>query len=413
MKIKYNILSVGLLLLGGLTLVSCNSEGDNFDFGKNGLLITGTGSSVVQSFVVEDTPSSYPITVSSTRKVNEDMKLTIAIDNSLVESYNTQNGTSFYPIPEGAVELSGTEVTLKAGTALSSAVDVSVVSTENFAEGRTYMIPVTIKNVTGSGAELIDASKTIYLKISRVINFYSLENDYRASSNFVFEDSQMEDLTNYTIEFKVYPQTLGTGTAGDNQIQRVLAVEGAKEEEANMFRFGESGLQRNQLQWILPGGRAASKTLFSNNKWYLVSCTYDGSKFVMYVNGVKDVEAAGSAKHTPFQRFEYGMSWGGGYPSGQFFNGRLAEVRVWKRALGASEIVGGLCGVDPKSEGLVAYWKMNQQSGTTILDVTGHGYDMDWTKSKRDKRENGVMADTPEAANYLKWVYDENNKCAQ
>ena len=273
--------------------------------------------------------------------------------------------------------------------------------------------PVTIKNVTGSGAELIDASKTIYLKISRVINFYSLENDYRASSNFVFEDSQMEDLTNYTIEFKVYPQTLGTGTAGDNQIQRVLAVEGAKEEEANMFRFGESGLQRNQLQWILPGGRAASNTLFSNNKWYLVSCTYDGSNFVMYVNGVKDVEAAGSGKHTPFQRFEYGMSWGGGYPSGQFFNGRLAEVRVWNRALGASEIVGGLCGVDPKSEGLVAYWKMNQQSGTTILDVTGHGYDMDWTKSKRDKRENGVMADTPDAANYLKWIYDENNKCAQ
>ena len=47
MKIKYNLLSAGLLLLGGLTLMSCNSEGDNFDFGKNGLLITGTGSSVI------------------------------------------------------------------------------------------------------------------------------------------------------------------------------------------------------------------------------------------------------------------------------------------------------------------------------------------------------------------------------
>ena len=104
---------------------------------------TGTsarGDWKVQSFVVEDTPSTYPITVSSTRKVNEDMKLTIAIDNSLVESYNTQNGTNFYPIPEGAVELSGTEVTLKAGTALSSAVDVSVVSTEDFAEGRKLRI---------------------------------------------------------------------------------------------------------------------------------------------------------------------------------------------------------------------------------------------------------------------------------
>lgn len=414
MKIKYNVISAVMLLLSGGSVFTACTDGDDFNFDKHGLLITGTETSNVKKLVVEDTPASYGVTVQATKKVENDVDITMAVDTSLVLQYNAINGTSFYPAPVDAVELLNPNVMIVAGNAVSTSANVKVVSTDKFAEGRTYMIPVTMKTVSTSGPEVaIEKSKTIYLRISRVINFYSLQNDYNASSNFIFEDSQMKDLTNYTIEFKVFPQSLCTGTAGDNQIQRVLSIEGKGEEEANMFRFGESGLQRNQLQWILPGGRAASNTLFNNNTWYLVSCTYDGSTFTMYVNGVKDTEAAGSGKHTPFQRFEYGMSWGGGYPSGQFFNGRIAEVRVWNRALGASEIAGGLCGVDAKSKGLVAYWKMNQSSGTTILDATGHGYDMDWTKSKRDRSESGVLENTPDAAKYIKWVKDDKNKCAQ
>ncbi len=413
MNIKYCIFSIALLLAGGVTLSSCKSEGDDFDYGKNGLLITGTGRTSLHSFVVEDTPSTQAVSVSSTKKVESEVKLTLAVDPSLVESYNAANGTNFYAVPDNAVELRNPNVVIEANSALSTTAEVRVLSTENFEEGRTYLIPVTIKNVEGADVELIESSKTIYLRVSRVLTFYSLENDYRASSNFIFTDDKMVDLTNYTIEFKVYPYNLATGTAGDNQIQRVLAVEGKGEEEANMYRFGESGLQRNQLQWILPGGRAASTTLFSNNRWYLVSCTYDGSDFKMYVNGELDTQASGSDKHTPFQRFEYGMSWGGGYPAGQFYNGRLCEVRVWNRALGASEIAGGLCGVDARSNGLVAYWKMNQASGTTILDVTGNGYDMDWTKSVRDSGGNGNLVSTSGAANYIKFVKDENNKCSQ
>ena len=56
---------------------------------------------------------------------------------------------------------------------------------------------------------------------------------------------------------------------------------------------------------------------------------------------------------------------------------------------------------------------MNQAIGTTILDVTGNGYDMDWTKSQRDINESGKLTATPDAANYIKFVKDEKNKVSQ
>lgn len=400
------VVSMGTVFLSGCT------EGDGFDYNRNGLMITGTDVSSLQKFVVEDVPSSYPITISSTKKVGSDVNLTIAIDTALVAQYNQKNGTNYYAIPDGSVSLDETKLTIKTGDAISSAAHVKMVSTDQFKEGRTYLIPVTIKDAQGGTQDIIEASRTIYLRVSRVLNFYALENDSKASSNYVFDDSRHVDLPNYTIEFKVYPYALGTGTATDNQIQRVLAVEGKNEENANMFRFGESGTARNCLQWILPGGRAFSSTLFANNRWYLVSCTYDGKEFIMYVDGKPDAKASGSGKKGELQRFELGMSWEG-YPARQFFNGRICEVRVWDRALPASEIQGGIAGVDPKSKGLVAYWKMNQASGTTILDMTGNGYDMDWNKSQRDIRGNGVLTATPSAANYIKFVKDDNNKVAQ
>lgn len=408
----FHLLMMSVFAAGSLVLSGCNAEGDGFDYDRNGLLMTGTEKTPLQKFVVEDVPSTYPITVSSTKKVSADVDLTVAIDTSLVSKYNEANGTNYYAIPDGAVKLNGSELKIKAGEAISSATNVEMVSTDDFASGRTYLIPVTIKSAKGGTDDVIEASRTLYLRVSRIINFYALENNYNASSNFVFDDSKRVDLSKYTIEFKVYPTSLGTGIASDNQIQRVLSIEGKNEENANMFRFGESGTARNCLQWILPGGRAFSKTLFGNNRWYLITCTYDGNDYVMYVDGVKDAQASSPGKVMPFQRFELGMSWAG-YPSGQFFHGRMCEIRVWDRVLSPSEIEGGMAGVDPKSNGLLAYWKMDQDSGPVIKDVTGNGYDMDWTKSQRDISGNGSLSGTPNAANYIKFVKDNNNKVSQ
>lgn len=398
---RNNVLSLCSFAL----LLSC-TDGDDFDYSKNGLLITGTEQGAIQNFVVEETPATYPITVKTTKKTDSDLTVSLAIDPSLVENYNAVNNTSYYPIPEGSVELDDSQVIIKEGSAQSSAVNVRVISTEGFQEGRTYLIPVTIRQ--SSSLEAIEASRTLFLKVARRISFYSLKTDLNASSNYIFPDEKRQDLSAWTIEFKCYSNVFGR--VGD--IKRVLAIEGKNEEEANMFRFGENGSAGGDvLQWVLPGGRAFSNTHFQTGRWYLVSCTYDGQNFTMYVDGIFDVTTSGSGKVCPFQRFELGMSWGN-YRRSQFFNGRLAEVRLWNRTLSAAEINLGLGSVDPHSEGLVAYWKMNEGEGHILHDATGNGYDMDWTDTWRDDRENGQLV-AHDYSQYIQWIIDEQNQYIQ
>jgi hypothetical protein len=133
----------------------------------------------------------------------------------------------------------------------------------------------------------------------------------------------------------------------------------------------------------------------------------------MYIdnNSTPDNTVSASGKNTYLNRVEIGMSWGG-YNNSQYFSGRLAEIRVWNKALSVSEIATGLCGVDPKSDGLVAYWKMDQSEGTIILDKTGNGYDMDWNDTWRADYEGDNIHHT-DYGKYLHWVIDDNNKCAQ
>lgn len=404
---KQNIISSSmLLLLGASLLASCNSEGDKFDYDRAGLYVSGTESDPVVKFVVEDTPSNYLVTVQSTKKVDTDVSLTLAIDPSKVDEYNKENKTNFFAIPSDAVQLESSQVTISAGNAISSAASVKVLSTENFVEGRTYMIPVTVKSATGGLTNVIEGSRTIYLRISRVINFSAVDADYNASSTYFFD--KPIPLTTFTYEMKLYP----TGLAKKGP-QRFCALEQLDETKAVLLRFNEAN-ENNQLQCMTPAGTFMSTTEFNNGQWYMLSIVFDGSNVSLYVNGVLDNSTAGSLPggSLDFQRFEMGMSWAG-YRASQFFGHRFCEFRVWDRALSASEIQGGLCGVDAQSEGLKAYWKFNEGQGHLFKDATNNGFDMDWSLSQRSPGENNVYYPNPDAADYIHWVSDDINKCAQ
>ena len=405
MKLKSNIiLSVSLMLAGGM-FTACNSEGDDFDYNKSGLFVSGTENNPVVKFVVEDTPASYAVTVQSTKKVENDVTLTLAIDPSKVDEYNAEHTTNYFSIPKNGVELEQTQVTISKGSAISTPALVKVVSTEDFVDGRTYLIPVTVKSVSGTSDPLIETSKTIFLRISRVLNFFSIQANSNASSNFIFDKAI--PLATLTYEVKIYPQGLNR----TNYPQRFMAMEQADESKSLLLRFNEANSE-NKLQVILAGNRFISNTQFENGHWYLLSFVYDGSTISMYVNGVLDTSISAKFDPIQFQRYEMGMSWGG-YTSRQFFAHRFCDLRVWDRALSPSEIAGGMCGVDPQSNGLKAYWKFNEGSGHIFKDATGNGFDMDWSKTSRDVNESGNMTPTPNAANAISWVKDEINKCAQ
>ena len=392
-----------LAAIWGLSVFGC-ADGDSFDYNKNVAFITGTETTPVVKFVVEDTPSSYTVTASSTNKVDKDVKVKFAIDNSLVEAYNQEHNTSYYAIPENAVVLENKEVVIEAGKAFSTPAPVKVVSTEDFAEGRVYVIPVTMSQV--EGLEVLQPSKTVFLKVARVFYFTSLNiSNTGLYSNFIFPDDKKQELANFTYEIKCYSQEW-------HRIARLCSFTSKNESRSSMLRFGENGLDINALQWVSPSGSIVSTTRFSTDRWYMISLTYDGSKLTMYVNGVKDAQGDGDRKPVDFQRFELGMSWAG-YPGSQYFRGRMAEVRVWNRALSPAELQTNLCGVDPQSDGLVAYWKMNEGEGHIFTDATGHGYDMDWSNTAREVTESSGMQYNLDYSAAIAWDSDEKNRCAQ
>ena len=56
-----------------------------------------------------------------------------------------------------------------------------------------------------------------------------------------------------------------------------------------------------------------------------------------------------------------------GYQSSQLFYGRLSEMRLWTRPLSAREIKANVCGVDPSTNGLVSYWRMNEKELLSMI----------------------------------------------
>jgi len=76
----------------------------------------------------------------------------------------------------------------------------------------------------------------------------------------------------------------------------------------------------------------------SDNAWYHIVGTYDGTNMIIYVNGSAHSTTASISDATPFSRdtnVSIGSNEGG---SDNFFNGTIDEVRIYNRALTGEEI---------------------------------------------------------------------------
>ena len=369
-----------------LALVRCKK----YKAADDVIMITGTETNRLTKFTVEATPATYAVTATATAKVNENVTVNFSVDTALVAVYNEEMSAKYYPAPQGSYQFTTTTGTIQAGTNVSTPVEVRIISTAAFVDGRTYIIPVTIKSVTGP-LKVLEASRTIYLKVARVTQFNSID-----LSNYNFYDSDtfptpLSNINAFTFEIKCYVNSWHTGSP---PISRICNWGPVDQSMFNLLRFGESGSQQNQLQWINSSGSCFSNTLFSLNRWYTISCVYNGSSCKLYIDGNLDNSFDAAGQIYQFGAIELGMSYPG-YQNSQRFLGRIAEIRFWNRPLSKTEIQEGICGVDAAASGLVSYWKLNEGSGNTFFDRTGNGRNMIWRKAP------------------VAWNSSSDNKCAQ
>jgi hypothetical protein len=385
LRYKLRLLSLVIVILIPVLFTTCKK----FVKFEDKILITGTETDKIAKFVVENTPSSFSVTATSTTKVSDDMTVHFDIDTTLVAVYEAEKNAVYYVAPEGSYELSSKTGVIKAGKSVSEAITVTITSTADYIDGRSYLIPVTIKSVDGS-LEVLEPSRTIYLKVARVYKFNSLDiSNYNFYRTMTFTTPH-ENMKEFTYEIKCFINSWHTGNP---PISRVSVWGPADGSMFNLLRFGEGGSDVNQLQWINSSGSVFSNTRFATGRWYTISCVYTGTKCRLYVDGVLDNEFDAGGQVYSFSLLELGMSYSG-YQNSQRYLGRIAEIRLWDRALSRTEIQEGICGVYSGADGIVAYWKLNEGTGQTFYDCTGHGYDMIWPYT-------------------AVWNTDDTNKCSQ
>lgn len=173
MKSKYFLLPA--LVLATASFSAC-SDDEEYDFpGDSRTLVYALDFS--GSYKVVQTPAgamgamSVPVTAKINGRSTSDIKVVVAVDNSLIDAYNEENGTSYLPLPAEALVLDKTELTIPAGE-MMSADTVTVSLTDNqeilktLNDDNGYIIPVRLASVSGGGAALATSIKSIsYLTI--------------------------------------------------------------------------------------------------------------------------------------------------------------------------------------------------------------------------------------------------------
>ncbi|WP_372483457.1 DUF1735 and LamG domain-containing protein [Elizabethkingia anophelis] len=339
-------------------------KNDEVPVSENAIYLEGDLGTNTISANIEDSEVSVPISVRAAKPVDNQVRASIHVDESSVEEYNKNNGTHYTALPAEYYTLLDSNYIIEKEKYISNTGVLNIKNLSGLPVDKKYMIPVTITSTTNT--PLLNASKTLYIVTNRTITTRaaSLTNNY-FKVDFSQNNQGLDAMKTITYEARVFVNKF---QSGNPFISSVMGIE-----ENFLLRFGDVTIQPSQLQ--VAGGDTAvtAPQSFSTGVWYHVAVVYDGSQARIYINGelVGSRNANRTINLTDATGFYFGYSAGGRY-----LDGSISEAKVWSRALSRNELVNGVCGINPKSEGLIGYWKFdNSNNGRVIKDLTGNGHD--------------------------------------
>jgi len=113
----------------------------------------------------------------------------------------------------------------------------------------------------------------------------------------------------------------------------------------------------------------SSNGTIAKNQWVMLTGTYDGTTFRVYVDGKPQGTGTGTGSWAPGANFDIGRDNWATSELGRWFDGRIDEVRIYNRALSETEVQ-KLHLEDSLKVGLKAYYKLDETSGV-VTDETG------------------------------------------
>ncbi len=197
----------------------------------------------------------------------------------------------------------------------------------------------------------------------------------------------------FTLEALVNP----TVVRYNGSLSTIMGIEGKF-----LVRLGDVGIPWYQVQvcwdsgksgyWGNIEGKLSNSNMKVNlNEWTHIAVTFGEGTVKVFING----EEKGSTTTNVPASVNFGIThndeqapqgqqitrcfWVGySYESTRDFQGMMSELRIWNRALTADELANEArrYSVDPKSEGLVTYWKCDEGQGNVIKDHTSYRNDL-------------------------------------
>ncbi len=372
------------------------------------------------------TSISHTITINGTEEAYKSFDIALKVDNSLVEAFNAENGTSYVALDDISI-VDITTATMETGATSTSAT--ITITDENRNEKMTdaagYLIPIVIEDV--DIATISPNTEVVYIivkvqYIDASMSYFSALylGDYNMATWVQFPepiDFTVDD--GYTYVFHIFIDEV-------TRVSRIGDFADINENWINMLRFGQKGDYDTRLEWFV-GPNGCRKQLYSAaleaQTWYQIALVYEiGVGYRFYVEGElqdsyelteSDLTTMESLVSPAFQAIEFNSSWGAGYRNGNEFHGRLWHFGVVNWALSQSWIKNYFYHdfhsaiLSNSYYGLMAYWAFDEGYGHVAYDGIGRYYDIDFSDTIRcDDESSMVSADVSE---YVQWKSDSYN----
>lgn len=354
------------LPLMALLLTACQSN-DEENFVNKGFI---DAKSMVNETIIKGDMGELTKTlnISLACPVEHQVNATFKVDPSMVDTYNKAYYANAVMLPAECYEMVNDKVTVGINSVKSTDATLKLKDLGNLNRDLVYVLPVTVST---DDIDLLASGKSYYyiFRAGSLINVVADINKNYLTVNWKTAND-VERMKKVTLEALIKVRDFS------RLITTVMGIEGQF-----LFRIGDADRKGDQIQIATQHRNFpapdASKGL-PLNKWVHVAMTYDteSQEMIIYVDGKEQSRESAGILNVTLNGFgDRAFFIGKSYDNNRYLDGWISEARVWKVVRTKEEIASHFYSVDPKTEGLVAYWKFDDPSGNTVKDVTGNGND--------------------------------------